>query len=57
VPDRRKHAFDGIGRAQVIPMLSREVVEREQCFAILTARLDRSESGFPRLAGGASLTH
>lgn len=33
--DRGERALDGIGRAQVTPVLGREVVEREQHVAVL----------------------
>ena len=33
--DRREHALDGIARAQMVPMLGREVVEGQQRLAIL----------------------
>src|SRR5674476_997407 len=36
-----KHAFDGVRRPQVIPMLGREVEEGQQCFAILGQAVDR----------------
>jgi hypothetical protein len=36
VPDRREHAFDGIRRPQMVPMLGREVVERKQDLLGLT---------------------
>ena len=35
VADCRERAFDDVGRAQMLPMLGGEVVERQQCVAIL----------------------
>ena len=39
--DRRERAFDDIGRAQMLPVLGREIVEGEQRLAILDQALDR----------------
>ena len=41
MPDRREHAFDGICRPQMVPMLGREVEEGEQRFAVLRQAFDR----------------
>ena len=41
VPDRREHAFDGIRRPQVVPMLGGKAVERKPCVAIFRQALDR----------------
>ena len=41
VPDGGEHALDGIGRAQVVPVLGREVVERQQRVAVLDEAGDR----------------
>src|SRR5207245_117321 len=35
VPDGRKGAFNGVRRSQVLPVLGREVVERQQRIAVL----------------------
>src|SRR5919206_2796077 len=35
VPDGGKHALDGVGGSQVVPVLRREVVEGEQRVAVL----------------------
>ena len=35
VADCRERAFDDVGGAQMLPMLGGEVVERQQCVAIL----------------------
>jgi len=35
VPDRRKHRLDWVGGAQVIPVLGREIEERQQRLAVL----------------------
>ena len=35
-----ERAFDDIGRAQMFPVLGREVVEGEQCIVILDQALD-----------------
>src|ERR1700720_1266370 len=40
VADRREWAFDGVGRSQMLPVLSREVVEGKQRVAILDQALD-----------------
>ena len=37
----RERAFDDVGRAQMFPVLGGEVVEGEQCFAVLDQALDR----------------
>ena len=41
VAHRRERAFDDVGRAQMLPVLGREVVEGEQRVAILDQALDR----------------
>jgi hypothetical protein len=41
VPHGGEHALNGVGRAQVIPMLSRKVVEGQQCVAIIDQAFDR----------------
>ena len=40
MPDRRERAFDDIGRAQMLPVLGRELVEGQQRIAILDQALD-----------------
>ncbi len=40
VADRRERAFDDVGRAQMLPVLGREVVEGQQRIAILDQALD-----------------
>lgn len=42
MPHHREHAFDRAGRAQVIPMLGREVVEGQQRAGLLGEAFDRS---------------
>jgi hypothetical protein len=42
MPHGREHAFDGVGRAQVILMLGREVIEGQQRVAVLGEAFDRS---------------
>jgi hypothetical protein len=41
VTDGRERTFDDVGRAQMLPMLGREVVESEQRVVILDQTLDR----------------
>ena len=41
VAHRREHAFDDVARAQMLPVLGREVVESEQRIAILDQAFDR----------------
>ena len=41
VPDRGEHALDRVGRPQVIPVLGREVVERQQRVLVLDQTGDR----------------
>src|SRR5215467_15675947 len=41
MPNRREDAFNGIRRAQVLPMLSGEIVEGQQRFAILSQAFNR----------------
>ena len=41
VADCRERAFDDVGRAQMLPVLGGEVVERQQCVSILDQALDR----------------
>ena len=41
MPHGGKAAFDGVGGAQVLPVLGREVVEGQQCRAILGQAIDR----------------
>jgi hypothetical protein len=50
VPHGREHAFDEVGRAQVIPMLGMEVVEGQQRVAVLGEAFDS-----PSVLGGVFL--
>ena len=53
VPDGGKHALDRVGRAQVIPVLGRKVVEGQQGVAVLEQAGDRLLVFGPVLLGEA----